>query len=182
MNCRSAKDQIQKSLDTALTPGEGARLDAHLASCAACRQARDEHRRLARAARRWARPQPEDDPGDAFTAEVLARIAARPARVPTRSLVWMPLAATSLLLALLLRLPGLLRPSLDSVGIAALQTPGWLAANLRGVPGDALVVWSTLTTGVSLPPWAWAALLAAAVVNGMLCIQARQTRIQRSLP
>lgn len=179
MNCRSAEDEIQRSLDGALTPGERARLDAHVASCAACRRAWDEHRLLARAAGRWTRPQ--DDPGNAFTAEVLARIAARPATVPSRSLIWLPLTATTLLFALLVWLPGLLWPSLDTVGVAARQTPGWLLSNLRGVPADAFTIWGTLTMGVPTPSWVWAALPAVAVVNAMFCVQTRQAHARRSL-
>lgn len=181
MNCRSAEDEIQKSLDEALTSGERARLDAHLASCAACVRAREEHRRLARAAGRWIRPQPQDDPGEAFTARVLARIASRPASAPVQQPIWLPLAATVLLLAFLAWLPGLLLPGLDTVGAAARQTPGWLLSNLRGVPGDALAIWGALTGSTSLPAWVWAALPAVAGVNAMFCVQARQAHARRSL-
>ena len=90
-------------------------------------------------------------------------------------------AATILLLAFLAWLPGLLWPSLDTVGVAARQTPVWLLANLRGVPGDAFTAWGLLTAGVPVPSWVWAALLAAAVVNGMFCVQARQAHTRRSL-
>ena len=182
MNCRSAEEEIQKSLDGVLTPGERARLDAHLSSCAACRRAWDEHRLLARAAGRWTRPLPQDDPGDAFTAQVLARIAARPAPAPSQALIWLPLAATALLLACLAWLPGLLWPGLDTVGVAARQAPGWLVTNLRGVPADAFAVWGALTAGTPIPSWVWAALPAAAVVNGIFCVQARQAQTRRSLP
>ena len=102
--------------------------------------------------------------------------------VPSRPLVWLPLAATTLLLALLFWLPSLLWPILDTVGVAAHQTPGWLLINLRGVPGDAFAVWSALTAGAPIPPWAWAALSAAVVVNGMFLVQARQVQTRRSLP
>lgn len=179
MNCRSAENEIQKSLDGALTPGERVRLDTHLESCAACRRAWDEGRLLARAAGRWARPQ--DDPGDAFTVQVLARIASRPAPAPVHPPLWLPLAATILLLALLAWLPGLLWPGLDTVGVAARQTPGWLLSNLRGVPADAFTIWGTLTMGVPTPSWVWAALPAVAVVNAMFCVQTRQAHARRSL-
>jgi len=180
MNCRSAEDEIQKSLDGALTPGERARLDAHLASCAACRRAWDEHRLLARAAGRWVRPQ--DDPGDAFTAATLARIAARPVLTSHQPLIWLPLAATILLLSFLVWLPGLFWPSLDTVGVAARRTPGWLLTNLRGVPADAFTAWGALTAGLPVPSWVWAALPAVTVVNGMFCVQARQAQARRRLP
>ncbi len=174
MNCRSAEDEIQKSLDGALTPGERARLDAHVASCAGCRRAWNEGRLLARAAGRWARLRPSDDPGDAFNAQVLARIAIRPA--PSGPALWLPLAATILPLALLVWLPGLLPPGLGTLSDTARQTPEWLAANLRGVPADAFAVWGAVTVGVSVPSWAWAALLAAVIVNGMFCVQAQTRR------
>ena len=180
MNCRSAEDEIQKSLDGLLTPGERAGLDAHLAACAACRHAWDAHRRLARAAGRWTRPQ--DDPGDAFTAQVLARIAARSVPASLQRSLWLPLAATALLLALLFWLPDPFRPGLDAVGVAARQTPGWLVTNLRGVPADAFTVWGALTVGGAVPSWAWAALSAAAVVNGIFCAQVRRVQMRRSFP
>jgi predicted anti-sigma-YlaC factor YlaD len=180
MNCRSAEDEIQKSLDGALTPGQRARLDAHVASCAACRRAWDEGHLLARAAGRWIRPR--DDPGDAFTAQVLARIAARPTPTSVYQSFWLPLAATILLFALLAWLPGLLWPSVDTVGVAACQTPGWLVTNLRGLPADAFTVWGALMTGVPMPSWVWAALAAVVVVNAMFCVQTRQAHARRSLP
>lgn len=182
MNCRSAEDEIQKLLDGSLTPDERARLDAHVATCATCRRTWDEHRLLARAAGRWTRPRPDDDPGDAFTAQVLARIAVRPVPAAGPPMLWLPLAATILLLALLVWLPGLFWPRLNTMSVAARQTPDWLLTNLHGVPGDALAVWGTLTTGVPIPSWVWAALPAVAVVNGMFCVRARQAQTQRSLP
>ena len=181
MNCRFAQDDIQKSLDGLLTPGERARLDAHIVGCAACRRDWDAHRVLMRAAGRWVRPLPQDDPGDAFTAAVLARVAARLASPPARPPIWLPLAATGLLLVLLAFLPGLLLPSLENVGVAARQMPGWLLANLRGVPTDTSATWAALTAGVPIRPWVWAALLGAAAVNTLFCIQARQGYSRRSL-
>lgn len=182
MNCRSAEDEIQKSLDGSLTPDERARLDAHVATCATCRRTWDEHRLLARAAGRWARPRPSDDPGDAFTAQVLARIAAHPVPAPGQPPVWLPLAVTTLLIALLAWLPGLLWPGLDAVSVAARQTPDWLLSNLRGVPADAFTAWGVLTMRVPVPSWGWAALVLATAVNGMFCVQARQAQTRRSLP
>ena len=181
MNCRSAEDEIQKSLDGSLTPAERARLDAHMADCAACRRDWEAHRALARAAGRWARPLPQDDPGDMFNAAVLSRIAARPVSAPVSRPLWLPLAATALLLVLLAALPGLLLPGLDTVGAAARQTPGWLLTNLRGLPSDAVTAWGALTAGVPVPSWAWAALLGAVAVNGMFCVRARQAHALRGL-
>lgn len=181
MNCRSCRDQIQESLDGLVTPAERARLDAHLADCAACRREWDAQRTLARASGRWARALPQDDPGDAFNAAVLARIAARPAPMPTRPLVWLPLAATALLLVLLAWLPGPLWPGLGAVGAAARQTPGWLLSNLRGIPADASASWGALTAGVPVPSWTWAALLGSVAANALFCVQARQARTRGSL-
>lgn len=182
MTCRSAEDAIQKSLDGVLTLEERSRLDAHLTGCPACRREWEAHRALARAAWRWARPTPEDDPGDAFTAQVLAQVAARPVSMPVYLPFWLPLAASALLLTCLALLAGPFGPSLDSLGGAARQTPDWLLTNLRAVPGDVSGIWGALTLGLSLPAWVWGALPAVAVVNGMFCVQARQAQTQRSLP
>ena len=179
MNCQSCQEEVLKSLDGLLTPDERARLDAHVAGCAACCREWEAQRTLARAAGRWVRPLPQDDPGEKFTADVLARIAARPASLPARTPVWLPLVATAMLLVLLALLPGLLLPGLDTVGVAARQTPGWLLSNLHGVPADASAIWAALTAGVPVPSWAWAALLGAVTVNAMFCVRARQA--QRSL-
>ncbi len=181
MNCCSAEDEIQKSLDGLLTPDERARLDAHVNGCAVCRRNWDAHRVLARASVRWIGPLPQDDPGDAFTTDVLARVAARQTSMPVHSPIWLPLAATALLLVLLVWLPGLLWPGLETVSIAARQTPVWLLSNLRGVPADASVTWGALTMGVPVPPWAWVALSAAVVVNAMFCVRARQAHTLRGL-
>ena len=182
MTCKFAEHEFQKSLNGTLLPGERSWLDAHLLSCAACRRTWEEQRLLARAVGRWVRPLPEDDPGDIFTAQVLARLASRPSPVPRRTLVWLPLTATVLLLALLTELPGLLWPGLDSLGTAARQMPGWLLTNLHGVPADAYAVRGALTVGVPVSSWVWAALLTLTLVNGMFCVQARQSQAQRSLP
>jgi len=182
MTCRTADLVIQEALDGALSPAARARLDAHLLSCAFCRQALDSQRVLGRVAGRWARPRPEDDPGAAFNDAVLARISARPAPAPSpRLLLWLPLAATMVLLVLLLSLPGLLPPGLNALGGAARQTPGWLLANLRGVPADASGAWGALTAGVPLHLWVWPAFLAALATNALFCVRARQADAPRSL-
>jgi len=179
MICRTADLVIQEALDGALSPAARARLDAHLFSCAACRQTWDSQRALARVVGRWARPRPSDDPGDAFNAAVLARISVRPA--PVYRSLWVPLVATSLLIVLLACLPGLLSPGLDAVGGAARQTPDWLLANLRGVPSDASGAWSALTIAVPFRVWVWPAFLAAVIVNAMFCFRARQAQMRGSL-
>lgn len=181
MTCRTAEDIIQEALGGALSPAARARLDAHLLSCAACRRTFDAQRALARAAGRWARPRPEDDPGDAFNAAVLAQISARPAPASSPRLFWLPLAAATVLLVLLVLLPGLLPPGLNALGGAARQTPGWLLANLRGVPDDASGVWGALTAGVPLHFWVWPAFLAVVSVNALFCVRARQADAPRSL-
>lgn len=181
MTCRTAENIIQEALDGALSPAARGRLDAHLLSCVSCRQALESQRALARVAGRWARPRPEDDPGDAFNAAVLARISARRAPAASPRLFWLPLAATVLLIALLACVPGLLPPGLDTVNGAARQTPGWLLANLRGVPSDASGVWGALTVGVPFRVWVWPAFLAAVLVNAMFCLRARQAQMRGSL-
>ena len=181
MTCRTAELVIQEALDGALSPAARERLDAHLASCVSCRQAWDSQRALARVAGRWARPRPEDDPGDAFNAAVLARISARPAPAPSYRLLWLPLAATMVLFVLLASLPDLLPPGLSTLGGAARQTPGWLLSNLRGVPADASGFWGALTVGVPWHVWAWPAFVSAVIVNAMFCVRARQAQTRGSL-
>ncbi len=182
MNCPDAENEMQKSLDGTLTPAEWERLDAHLASCPECRRAWDEHRLLARAARRWTQPAAQDDPGDAFTARVVSQIAARPESTFARTPLWLPLAATAILLTLLALLPSLLLPGVDALGTAARETPGWFLTNLRGLPGDVFTTWNALTISIHLPAWIWAVLLAMGVVNALFCVQARQNHARRSLP
>lgn len=179
MTCRTAEDEIQEALDGALSPAARAHLDAHVASCAACRRAWDAHRALARVAGRWARPRPGDDPGGAFNAAVLARLVARPA--PAARSFWLPLAVTTLLLVLLAWVPGLPWPGLDAVGGAVRLTPGWLLSNLGGVPAAVSGFWGALTAGVPVPAWVWPAFLAALAVNALFCVRARQAGTPRSL-
>lgn len=181
MNCSFAEDEIQKSLDGLLTPAERERLDAHLNSCPDCRRAWDDHRRLARAAYRWTQPAALDDPGDAFTAQVVSRIVARPEPAFARTPFWLPLAATAILLTLLALLPSLLLPGVDALGAAARETPSWFLTNLRGLPGAVFTTWNALTTGIHLPVWTWGVLLAMGVINGLFCVQARQAHARRSL-
>ncbi|MDQ2800466.1 MAG: zf-HC2 domain-containing protein [Armatimonadota bacterium] len=181
MNCSFAEDQIQKSLDGILTSAERERLDAHLISCPECRCAWDEHRMLARAAGRWTQPAAQDDPGDAFTARVMALIAARPEPAFARTPFWLPLAATALLLTLLALLPSLLLPSVDALSAAVRETPFWFLTNLRGLPGDVVTTWNALAINVHLPTWIWGVLLAMGVINAMFCVQVRQAHARRSL-
>ncbi len=115
MTCRDTEELIQQGIDGTLTPAERATLDTHLAACAGCRTAWEEHHRLAHLALQWiseAGRTPEI--GEAFTAQVLARIAARPSPVPSRPVFWLPLAAAGLLAVTLALLPYLVEPALPN--------------------------------------------------------------------
>lgn len=180
MNCRSAEDELQKLLDGVLTPVERARLDEHLLICRSCRRTVDAQRRLARAAGRWIRPGPQDDPGEDFTARVLTQIAARPVVAPDLPRFWLPLAAMAVLVAIISLLP-LPVPDFGMVGASARLLPDWLLANLHAVPTDASGSWGMLTAGLPLPSWLWAALVGMTAVNGGFYAQARRSSARRSL-
>ncbi len=181
MNCRHAEELIQQSLDGALTPDERARLDAHLTACPACRQAWNEHHQLARLAHRWTMGAGQtNDTGDAFTAQVLARVAARPVSAPSRPAFWRPLAAAALLLTTLAFLPHSLAPNWPDVGAASRELPGWLLANSRALPSEILAAWTAARSSLLLPEWIWSALLGVGAVNGLFYARAAQSR-ERSL-
>ena len=182
MTCRHAEELIQSGLDGALTPPERARLDAHLAACAGCRAAWDEHQRMARLARRWvAEAGRTPDNGDAFTAQVLARIAAHPASVPARPVLWLPLAATALLVSALAFVPHLVTPALPAVSDLIRALPSWLLANSRALPADMATAWAAAQATALFAPWVWSALLATGLVNGLFYARAAQSRSERSL-
>ena len=181
MNCRMAEEEIQKSLDGILRHSERERLDAHLASCAACRQAWAEYRLLARAAGRWAHPTHEDDPGEAFNARVLARIAVQTTPAPASSLWWLPLTATLCLMVLLAWLPGLHWASGEVIGATARQTPAWFWTNLHTVSWNSVTAWASPYTAIPLPNWTWGVLLVIGAVNAAFYRQARLSQSQRSL-
>lgn len=66
MTCHWSARRIQRYLDAdpsaALTPGEVARLESHLAVCEKCTQVAEEHRVLHRALSRWpGRPIPDPE-------------------------------------------------------------------------------------------------------------------------
>ena len=171
MNCQTAEEEIQKSLDRTLTPQERGHLDTHLETCASCRSAWSEHRRLSRAAGLWARPTAQDDPGEAFNASVLSRLAARP---QTQSApIWLPLSVTLGIFTLFAWLPGLYGAGGEVIGAAARQTPAWLWANLHGFSWDAFASSAASLTAFHLPSWTWSVLLAIGVINGAFCLQAR---------
>lgn len=66
ITCHWSARRIQRYLDAdpsaPLTPGEVARLEAHLAECAKCTQLTDEHRALHRALSLWpGAPTPDEE-------------------------------------------------------------------------------------------------------------------------
>ena len=183
MNCLQADLSIQEALDGLLTARERAALDAHLTGCAGCRAAWEEYRNLARTATVWARrPIHEADPGEAFTAQVMAQIAARPP-VPAAAPVplWPRLALAALVLAALV-IGGLLFP-ISSAGVSspspdllprpetALSLPAWLWATLRGVPTATARLWG-LTAGLTVSGTMVWLLSGALALNGLLFARA----------
>jgi anti-sigma factor RsiW len=182
MTCRTGDEEIQKLLDGMLTAQERARLDAHLISCDTCRQALAAHRLLARVGGSWARPTLEDDPGEAFNAQVLMRIAAQSSQAPASSSLWLPLLATACLIGLLAFLPNVIGPGLEALGLSARQMPDWLLTNLRLVPEAAATVSHVLPIFAPLPGWTWSVLLAIVAVNGIFYRQACLSQSRRSLP
>ncbi len=179
LNCSVARACMDRASDDGLSAPDQARLEAHLALCELCRQEWATQVRLDRAARRWAAPASEDDPGAAFNAQVLARIAALPAARPP---LWLPLAVALALGLLLTFLPAAARPDLGWLTASARLLPGWLAANLSGLPGDAVGL-LTAGSGHALPAvWIWGILTAAALTNGLFCVRAARSQARRALP
>lgn len=176
ITCRQAEEEIQKSLDQDLTLPERERLDAHLDCCEACRHAWAELHLLTRAGRRWASPTLADDPGEAFNAQVLARLVTRP--VPISPPIWLPLLATCLLLGLFAWLPGFGETSGQTIASAVHQTPSWLGVELHSLSWDAFAPWVSSLSSLPLPGWTWSVLLAIGMVNGAFCVQARRRNLQ----
>lgn len=177
LTCSVARACMDRASDDLLDAPERACLEAHLALCEPCRREWAAQTRLDRAARHWAAPAPGDDPGAAFNAQVLARIAALPAARPS---LWLPLAVAFSLGLLLIFLPAAARPDLAWLTVSARLLPGWLAANLSGLPGAAS---GLLTAGSALPAvWIWGILTAAALTNGLFCVHAARSQARRALP
>jgi predicted anti-sigma-YlaC factor YlaD len=105
LSCDGARSRIAEMLDGALGPSEALRLEAHVASCAGCREAHADARLLADAFVSFARVARVAPPAE-FAARVMSAIrAAQPARraaaVPLGAsiiLVAIPVLATALLL------------------------------------------------------------------------------------
>lgn len=185
MTCAQADNLVQTGLDGRLSPAERTRLDAHLSHCDACRAAWDEYRRLGQTATDWARrPVFMDDPGDAFTAQVMAQIADRQAAVPRLS-TWQVLVgvllAVSTLTALSFWLGPLLPshlPTLPTIGLpspqAVVSTEGLWQAFGRFLQ-ETQSVWDALTTPpAARPGWVWSALAITLGVNVLFIRRARQ--------
>jgi len=181
MNCHAANHLIQGSLDAPLSATERVRLDAHLADCPACRRAWDEYRRLAQAATVWSRRSgASETPPDEFTAQVLARIAARPAPAPgpLRPRLLEIGMALAVLIALSLWVSPLLPPLTGWRLAVTVPSPTiWLdvlAQMLRAAPQEARGLWTAADSVVAAFHWAVLMLLLALPVNVLLCLRARR--------
>lgn len=172
MACGQAKHTIQRSLDALLPPEERSALQVHLEGCADCRQELDAQRRLARLTNRWAsRAVAAADPGEEWTAQVLARLETPPARA--RLQVWLALTATLLLLGALALVPGIRPLSFGVTAQNVVGLPNWLQANLAALPGDAHAVLRAPSAAL-LPAWSTALLLGVILLNAGFCVHARQ--------
>lgn len=196
MNCRHADVLLQRALDGTLTEGERRTLDTHLEGCAACRAAAEEYRQLTQRATAWTRrpaQEAERVDADAFTAQVLARIAADtppvlPARERTRFHPVAVLGCALVVLALLSPLfgPGVLSmPSSADLLLprpqAALSVPGWLWANLRALPGDAFSAWTGVQSALPHLAGLREALVLALLANGLLFFHATRQPSRKPL-
>jgi len=89
MRCHKAQRYISESIDGDLDPGQAARLERHLKTCASCRVVLEDFRAMTGAAPRLAGP----EPGNAVWQKIktsLAAQAARPAVVPKPAAAWSP--------------------------------------------------------------------------------------------
>lgn len=89
MNCSACSARLGQRQDGELSPHEAALVDAHLASCAACRSLAD---RMAAAEAALVRLVPIA-PSDDFTLAVMAKIAALPAHAQRPARFWWLLVA-----------------------------------------------------------------------------------------
>ncbi len=190
MTCESAETYLHYGLDKPLTQAERVALDAHLESCVACRQEREAQRRLVHLADRWvSHTLASSDPGDAFNAQMWARLEVQPKR--SRLSAGLPLAATLLLLAVL---PDDLRKPAESLASPLQGLPHWLALNLLALPSDALALPSDalalpsdalalrlLPQTVLVSSWLSVLLLPAVGLNAVFCLYARQSALRRSV-
>lgn len=178
MTCRNFEMLVQKSLDGPLSKHERDSLDAHAAVCPACESAWEDHRRLTRASTAWVRQGMDaSESDDAFAAQVMARIAARPsAATHSPRPFWLVAIFLISLLAALLAGSGLISlgavvpyPDLLLAPQALSAFPGWLTALLHGLPSagqDLLAGFSAQSSNLSA--WAGPVLLSALLLNGLL--------------
>lgn len=188
MTCHRVQVLIQKSLDGTLAARERRTLDVHVDGCAACRRTWDEHRQLARRSAAWVQaPAQANAVDDAFTAQVMARIAASsPAPITSgrrRAALWPSAVGLSAVLGVLALLCYQLGPAVFAVVAAApaelLPRPqtipevlGGLLGSMEALPRDAARVWINLRHGLSLPGGAGGAWVLALLANGWFFLRA----------
>ena len=189
MNCFDAEELVQRSLDGALTVDERRALEGHLEDCAACRRAREEYRLLSRLATTWTNGTARDgDPGDAFTAQVIAHIASTPSvpvpkPPPWRHRTLVPVALLGVVAALSFALgPYLFTTVAMRAAVLAdllpeqrtlAEAPGWLIGYLRALPQDGERAWAEVLRGFTLPLVGIPeALVAAVLLNALFFLHA----------
>lgn len=180
MTCSQFDLLIQQKLDGDLTPREQAALDAHLAGCEACRRAWEEYQSLGQAAGAWARrPVLESDPGEVFTARVMARIAAQapaPAPMPLWSRLVLAGVAVVLLVCAYLFLPSSMTVAVPTPNLPAPpQTAVDLADTLQALwmsvanlPNDSARLWNDLPRSFTASGPMLGVLAGALLLNGLL--------------
>lgn len=183
MNCLQADGLIQQALDGVLTSRQHEMLEGHLAGCADCQAARDEYQALGRTATVWTRrPIHAAGPGEAFTAQVMAQIAARPAVIPLAPIPVRLRVALAAAVLVALVVCGLLFPlpsgpaplpsDLLPRPQAALGLPAWLWASMSGLPAAAARLWRDLMAGLSASGATVWLLAGALLLNGLLYVRA----------
>jgi anti-sigma factor RsiW len=187
MNCANTETLIQAGVDGELSLAQRQRLDEHLASCAECRATWEAQRRLSQIADQWVRPTLADDPGDAFTAALMAHIAAQPvvaSRRVTDTFGW-PLAVLLCLVAAFAWLPFVLLPTvswldLSTLALSAQQLLPWLFASFHSLSSDALAL-TRIPLGFAIPRYAWPVFVLIIALNSAFCVHTRRGQPQRSL-
>jgi len=175
MTCQAAEELILKLPEGELALAEREPLDAHLHSCAECRQSWEEHRRLAQMVRRWAsRGSLYEVSNDAFTANLLAKIDDRPQTV--NSALWMPLLFVALTVATLLVYCTSSFREMRTLSDLACVVPDWISANLISLLTQMPGTWQSAALEVHLPSWSFCLLLGMLLLNTLFYSRAILSR------
>ena len=194
MNCQYAEAIIQESLDRMLTVAERTGLDAHLASCVACRTLWDEYRALSGLTSAWTRQSPQSVISDSdFAAQVLSRIQSQPQRISVAKPYWGLAAASAALVVGLAVAFSTLWPTLLPATLLPSQihpaawlpqpqsaTPAlaWIVSSLRDMPNSAAQLGISLLghAQASAQNWILIVLVTALAAKAALYFRATASR------